>query len=199
MKYCIGLFLLFIVLVAASGCTQQAKTAQVTTAPTTAVTTVATAIETTVVTTVATPVPTTEIMVNVTMANLTPTVSPTALPSLTQPPTATMTPSTKVTTIHIANNTFTPATLMVLPGTSVTWRNDDTIVHSIMTTGDHKGMFKSGDIIPGAQFSFSFGASEGTYAFADGYYPNVTGTIIVQNGAPLAGGNIITATPTTTS
>ena len=197
MKNSIGLFLLFIVLVAASGCTQQAKPAQVTTAPTTAVTAVATPVETTVVTTVATPVPTTEIMANVTMANMTPPVSPTELPSLTQAPTATMTPSTTVTVIHIVNNTFTPATLMVLPGTSVTWRNDDTIVHSVMTTGDHAGMFKSGDLIPGAQFSFSFGANQGTYAFADGYYPNVTGSIIVQNGAPLVGGVIIT--PTTTS
>ena len=107
MKNCIGLFLLFIVLVAASGCTQQAKPAQVTTAPTTAVSTVATPFETTVVTAVATPVPTTEIMANVTNP---PPVLPTELPSLTQAPTAVMTPSTKVTIIHIANNTFTPAT-----------------------------------------------------------------------------------------
>ena len=32
---------------------------------------------------------------------------------------------------------------------------------------------------------------------ADGYYPNVTGSIIVQNGAPLVGGVIITPTTTT--
>src|SRR5208337_2201910 len=197
MKYCIGLVLLFIVLVAASGCTQQAKPAQVTTASTTVVTTVAPTVETTVVTTVATPVPTTEIMANVTVANMTPSVSPTELPPLTQTPTAVMTPSTTVTIIHIANNMFIPATLMVLPGTSVTWRNDDTIVHSVKATG----IFNSGAMVPGASFSFSFGETPGTYQFVDGYYPNVTGTIIIQKGAPLVGGNIITAapTPTTTS
>jgi plastocyanin len=86
---------------------------------------------------------------------------------------------------------------MVLPGTSITWRNDDTIVHSVKATG----IFNSGAMVPGASFSFSFGETPGTYHFVDGYYPNVTGTITIQKGAPLFGGDIITAAPapTTTS
>jgi plastocyanin len=197
MKKVIGLFILIIVLVAVSGCTQQTKTAPVTTAAPTAV-------PTTEATTVATAVPTTEVVAattvtatETTVANVTAPVDTTAAPTVT--PTLSMTPSTKVTTIHIVNGTFTPSVLMVLPGTGITWINDDHAIHSVKMIGDHQGMFNSGDIAGGATWGYTFGETEGTYQYTDGYNTNVTGTIIVKAGDILYGGPTEVATATTTN
>jgi plastocyanin len=184
MKKVIGLVLLLVVLVAVSGCTQQTKTA---TATTVAPTAVATPIETTVEVTTAEvtteiPVENTTVAANETVAQ--PTTEATAAAAAV---TAAMTPSTKVTVIHIANNTFTPATLMVLPGTGITWVNDDNTVHSVKMVGEHAGKFNSGDLVAGARWGYSFGDAEGTFQYADGYNLNVTGTIIVKKGDSLVG------------
>jgi len=200
MKKVIGLLILIIVLVSVSGCTQQTKTAPVTTTvPTTVaateVTTVATAVPTTEV-----PVATTEVATNETVdANATAPAETTMVPTVT--PTMSMTPSTKVTLIHIANNTFTPSVLMVLPGTGITWENDDKVVHSVKAIGDSQGMFNSGNIVSGSRWGYTFSEKEGTYQYADGYNMNVTGTIIIQSGEALYGNPATSATaiPTTTS
>jgi plastocyanin len=209
MKKVIGLLILIIVLVAVSGCTQQTKTAPVTTA-------IPTTVETTEATTVATPAPTTEVPVATTevlvattevpaatteVTNATAPAETTMVPTVTQTVSASMTPSTKVTVVHIVNNTFTPSVLMVLPGTGITWANDDNAIHSVKMIGDHKGMFNSGDIASGGKWGFTFSQNEGTYVYADGYNTNVTGTIIVKAGDVLYGGPTVlaTATPATTS
>jgi plastocyanin len=100
----------------------------------------------------------------------------------------TLSPQTKlVTTIHIRNNTFVPRTLTVLPGTGITWINDDSAVQSVKTIGNNTGMFNSGDIIPGAQWSYTFGQREGSYEFADTYHPEMNGTIIIKQGVSFTG------------
>lgn len=202
MKKVIGLLILILVLVAVSGCTQQTKTAPVTT-------TVETTVPTTEATTVATAVPTTEIPVattavvvtnDTTVANVTAPADTTVAPTSTAAVTVSMTPSTKVTLVHIANNTFTPSVLMVLPGTGITWVNDDKSVHSVKMIGDHAGMFNSGDIVSGAKWGFSFSQDEGTYQYTDGYNTNVTGTIIVKNGDIVYGGpTLVTTTAAATN
>jgi hypothetical protein len=48
-------------------------------------------------------------------------------------------------------------------------------------------MFNSGDIIPGAAFSFTFSENTGTYTYAFANNATVTGTIIVKAGRTLAG------------
>jgi plastocyanin len=192
MKKVIGLVLLLLVLVAASGCTDQTKTAPATTvAPTTDATTVETTVEvTTAEVTTEIPVETTAAATNETAAvedaNVTPAATVVAL-------TASMTPSTKVTVVHIANNTFTPTTLMVLPGTGITWINDDSTVHSVKMIGAHAGMFNSGDLVPGGRWGYSFGDAQGTFEYADGYNMNITGVIIVQKGDSLVGNIPVTA------
>jgi plastocyanin len=183
MKKVIGLVLLLIVLVAVSGCTQQTKTVPATTvAPTEVVTTAETVVETIA----ETPVETT--------AEATPeiTAESTTIPATTVPATpvtaaVTMTPSTKITTVHIVNNSFSPSILMILPGTGITWINDDSAIHSVKATGSSKGKFNSGDIPKGVQFGYTFGESEGTFEYADGYNPNVTGMIIVKKGESFYG------------
>lgn len=195
MKKVIGLVLLLVVLVAVSGCTQQTKTAPATTAaPTEVVTTVETPAETTVA---AAPVETTAEVTMPAETTAVPAAEVTnatvAAPTATATVLASMTPSTKITVIHIANNSFSPATLMVLPGTGITWVNDDRTVHSVKVIGEHKGKFNSGDIAPTARWGYTFSEAEGTFEYTDGYNPNATGVIIVKKGESFYG----QGTPTT--
>jgi plastocyanin len=199
MKKVIGLFILILVLVAVSGCTQQAKPAPVTTAIPTTVQTVAATTVATVAPTTEVPVATTAIVTATEVANVTAPAATTMVPTVTQTVIISMTPSTKVTTIHIANGTFTPSVLMVLPGTGITWVNDDSTVHSVKMIGDHAGMFNSGDIASSGKWGFTFNQNEGTYVYTDSYNTNVTGTIIVKSGEILYGGPTMEPTATVTN
>lgn len=204
MKQSIGFLILLIVLIAVCGCTQPAKTTPVTTTTTTvAPTPEATTVETTIVPTTeitveATPVATSSPEANVTVPAAENTTVVETAATTTAIITASMTPSTKVTVVHIANNTFTPSVLMVLPGTGITWVNDDSTVHSVKAIGDHAGKFNSGEIPKGVQWSYSFGATEGTFEYADGFNTNITGIIIVKNGDLLVG-NVAPATYVTSN
>jgi len=187
MKKHIGLFILVVLLAAASGCTSQQAT------PNETATTIATPDSVTQVPTmVTTPLPTT----------IPATVLTTAAPPVTTKvttgaiPQPTITASTKVTTIYIRNNTFVPDQLTVLPGTGITWINDDPRSHSVKATGDAKGKFTSADLISGAQFRYTFGETTGTYEFMDPNYPDMKGAIIVKKGETLW---VATFSPSVTS
>jgi plastocyanin len=169
MKKFIGLFILLIAFIAFMGCTQPAVQQPTTTVPTTIPTTIPTMVTTT---NVSTPLPTTVLT----------TVATSAIPTATR----TTSPSGKVvTTIHIRNNAFVPSNLTVLPGTGVTWINDDDKVQSVKAIGNFTGQFNSGDILPGAQWSYTFGRSEATIQFTSSYHPDMLGTVIVK--APNSG------------
>ncbi|MHB8163270.1 MAG: cupredoxin domain-containing protein [Methanoregula sp.] len=190
MKRFIGLFVLVIVLAMISGCTQPAKTANVTTVETTIVpTTMATTVPIPEATSVTTTVPVATITQNI-------TTTATTVATIAKTPAPVMTPSTKITTIYIRNNTFVPKELTVLPGTGVIWMNDDATIHAIKTTGSHAGMFSSGDFVKGSQWDYTFGANEGTFDVID-TYSNATCVIIVKKGESLVGNNP-TIKPTTT-
>jgi plastocyanin len=161
MKKYIGFVILVIAFVCLTGCTQQAVPEVVTTPPTT----------------VPTVVPTTEL-----------TPAPTTLPITvikTVIPVATRTTSPinikVVTTIHMRNNTFVPQELTALTGTGITWINDDPVVHSVISTGNTTGKLNSGDILPGSQWSYTFGQREGRYEFTCAYHPEMKGAIIIKN------------------
>ncbi len=185
MKTYIGLFMLVMLLVAASGCTTQQATPAAT--ATTLITTVA---ATEVPTVITTPLPTTipKIVSATATSEVTTKVTTVATPR------PSMTASTKITTIHIRNNTFVPAELTVLPGTGITWINDDSVTHIVKATGDAKGKFTSTEMINGANFGYTFGETTGTYEFMDPNYPDMKGAIIVKKGESLW---IATNTPST--
>ncbi|MEN6442768.1 MAG: hypothetical protein ABFC71_03335 [Methanoregula sp.] len=174
MKLLFGFVVLLVALVAISGCTQQAQPTttvtptEITTAPTTVQ---ETAVATMVTTVVSEPVTTLETTV----------VTPN---QTTEVPVVTPTPITKtgVTTIHITSAGFNPQIDTVLPGTGISWVNDDTVSHSIKTIGNHTGMFNSGEIIPKAQFAYTFSENVGTYTYALSDNSTITGTIIVKAG-----------------
>lgn len=169
MKKIFGFIILLIALVVFAGCTQQAAPVPVTTLPTT----------------IPTPVPTAEITPVPTLLPTTvvTTVVTTALPTATR----TESPSTRLlTTIHMKDNSFVPQLLTALPGTGITWINDDTTAHSLkMSFSD--GGFNSGDILPGSQWSYTFGKKEGTFNISDIHHPDMKGTIVVKTTASVVG------------
>ena len=64
-------------------------------------------------------------------------------------------------TITIPGKFYEPAQISVLVGTTVTWKNDDSINHTATADGD---AFASGYLPPGGSFTFTF-AKQGRYAF----------------------------------
>lgn len=78
-------------------------------------------------------------------------------------------------TVQIANFAFTPSSLTVKVGTTVTWTNTDSVSHTV--TADD-GSFTSGKIATGSTFKETF-AKAGTYAYHCAIHSSMTGTITV--------------------
>src|SRR5512146_860623 len=78
--------------------------------------------------------------------------------------------------VHIANFTFSPATITVRPGTTVIWTNDDDIPHTLVATN---GAFRSKVLDSGAHFSFTF-VNAGEFHYFCSIHPHMTGTVIVK-------------------
>ncbi len=78
--------------------------------------------------------------------------------------------------VKIDNFSFTPPSLTVQVGTTVTWVNKDDVPHTV-TSADKK--FKSPALDTDERFSFTFSAP-GTYNYFCSVHPHMTGKIIVQ-------------------
>jgi plastocyanin len=79
--------------------------------------------------------------------------------------------------IDIANFQFGPADAVVAAGTEVVWVNNDTDVHSVVSTGD---LFANSDVFaPGESYSVVF-TEPGTYAYSCGVHPFMMGTVTVE-------------------
>jgi plastocyanin len=78
---------------------------------------------------------------------------------------------------------FTPATLTVPAGSTVTWTNQDTAPHDVKTTSGpvqiHSPMLNKGE-----SWSFTF-TTAGSYAYYCTVHPNMTAGIAVQAAAPV--------------
>ena len=85
------------------------------------------------------------------------------------------TPSTAA--ISISNFAFSPSSITVLPGTKVTWTNNDSVAHTIISDSDN--LLNSQNIEPGDTFSYTF-TTPGTTAYHCSIHPSMTGTITVQ-------------------
>ena len=77
--------------------------------------------------------------------------------------------------VTIADFQFTPASMQVVQGTTVTWTNTGPSTH---TTTSDSGAWDSGALAPGKSFSFKFN-TPGTFAFHCSIHPNMKGTITV--------------------
>lgn len=76
--------------------------------------------------------------------------------------------------VKIKNFAFDPQELTVSVGTTVTWKNEDTALHTIKS-----GTFNSQTLKTGDTFSFTFNTA-GSYAYTCGIHPSMKGTIIVK-------------------
>jgi plastocyanin len=78
--------------------------------------------------------------------------------------------------VKIGNFTFSPATLTVAPGTTVTWTNEDDIPHTIVAKNK---AFRSKTLDTDNQFSFTF-ATPGEYDYFCSLHPHMVGKIVVK-------------------
>jgi plastocyanin len=72
---------------------------------------------------------------------------------------------------------FSPANITVKTGAKVTWTNDDSVAHTVVENDSQTGP-KSGDIMPGKSYSFTF-TKAGTYHYHCTIHPNMIGTVTV--------------------
>jgi amicyanin len=84
-----------------------------------------------------------------------------------------------VATVSMDHNTFIPAEITVVPGTTVTWVNNEAMPHTVVDS--NKG-FRSKTLIKDAMFSFTF-TTAGDYDYQCSIHPNMKGKVIVKPGA----------------
>ena len=77
--------------------------------------------------------------------------------------------------ITMSGSVFSPSSLQVNLGATVTWNNNDNMVHTV--TADDAS-FDSGDISAGASFTHTF-STLGTYTYHCIHHSGMTGTVTV--------------------
>src|SRR5215470_15811024 len=91
--------------------------------------------------------------------------------------------NTTTSKISITSSGYSPASLTVTNGSTVTWTNNDNMAHTVTTT---EGSINSGDIAPGSSYSKTF-ATAGTYTYHDTHNANMTGVVIVTTASTTGG------------
>ena len=76
--------------------------------------------------------------------------------------------------ITIENFSFNPPTLKIKTVERVTWKQNDSVVHSVIS-----GIFQSDILNKGDDFSFTF-SEAGEYGYYCGVHPSMKGKIIVE-------------------
>ena len=95
-------------------------------------------------------------------------------------PTTPTTPTTPVTPtltnqVTVSDNVFTPSSIQVSPGTTVTWTwASDASTHNVTISGGN-----SGDKVAGATFTKNF-ATAGTFNYQCTIHPGMNGSVLVQ-------------------
>ncbi len=88
-------------------------------------------------------------------------------------------------TVNIQNMAFSPSTLNVKVGTTVTWVNKDSTAHDVVSD---TGLFNSGNLNNGQSYSYTFNQA-GSFPYHCGIHPSMTGTIVVSATAPVSSNN----------
>jgi plastocyanin len=71
---------------------------------------------------------------------------------------------------------YEPDPIVISVGTTVGWKNDDDVAHTVTST--QAGLFDSGTMQPADTFEFLFD-TPGTYPYYCTLHPSMTGTVIV--------------------
>ena len=78
--------------------------------------------------------------------------------------------------VTIDNFSFSPATITVPVGTTITWTNRDDVPHTVVNTDQ---AFKSKALDTDEKFSHTFDKA-GTYSYFCSIHPKMTGKVIVE-------------------
>ncbi len=97
--------------------------------------------------------------------------------SSSAPPPASAGAATSAGAVTIADFAFSPATITVAIGTTVTWTNKDTTAHTV-TLDD--GSATSDDIAPGSTYQHAF-TTAGTFTYHCKIHPTMTATVTVSS------------------
>lgn len=81
--------------------------------------------------------------------------------------------------IVIKNFAFTPSTLTVAPGATVTVHNEDSATHTVTATGSSR-VFDTKDIPSGGTATFTAPSSPGSYAYICEIHQFMDGTLNVR-------------------
>ena len=79
--------------------------------------------------------------------------------------------------VTISNFSFTPASITVKKGTTVTWTNQDSVAHTVVETDGQTGPH-SQDLANGASYSFTY-STTGTFQYHCSVHPEMTGRVVV--------------------
>ncbi len=85
--------------------------------------------------------------------------------------------TTESADIIIENFAFTPETIIIQSGDTITWRNDDSVSHTV--TSDEGSELDSGFLSSGDTYVHTFN-TPGTYTYHCTPHPSMTATIIVE-------------------
>jgi plastocyanin len=80
--------------------------------------------------------------------------------------------------VKIDNFTYSPQTITVKAGDTVTWANGDDIPHTVTSK---TGVFKSRALDTDDKFTFTF-TTPGTFPYFCALHPHMTGSIVVEAG-----------------
>ena len=80
--------------------------------------------------------------------------------------------------VKVDNFSFSPATLTVAVGTTVTWTNQDDIPHTVVSTDDPR-VFRSKVLDTDEKFTYTF-TKAGSFAYFCSIHPKMTGTVVVK-------------------
>ncbi len=94
--------------------------------------------------------------------------------------TPTPVPAPAADTVIIKGFAFSPSTLTVKAGTTVTWTNQDSVPHSVVADTGAPVTFASGTVSSGGSYTFTF-AQAGSYPYHCSIHPSMKGMIVVQS------------------
>ncbi|MFF4688030.1 cupredoxin family copper-binding protein [Streptomyces sp. NPDC001307] len=81
--------------------------------------------------------------------------------------------------VAIKNFAFSPATLKIKAGTTVTWTNQDTDAHTVTSSGSG-GPLRSPTLATHGTYTYTF-TKPGSYAYVCTIHPFMTGTVEVTS------------------
>lgn len=89
--------------------------------------------------------------------------------------------SAEAKSIAISDFSYSPQTITVKKGTTVTWTNNDSVSHDVAPDESNSEAFQKSELLAqGETYSFTFN-TPGTYAYHCTPHPQMTGTVIVTD------------------